>query len=100
MCAVEDLGRICRYSPRNRDLTRPEVFSYGTASIRMESSKTPPYFTYNTACAVLRGLAEFMTQNNWWVECDVRVLVEGTDVGSAMVWNPERDGGAALIDTP
>ena len=99
MCAVEDLARICRHHPRNREMLRPEVFNYGSVSIRMEGSKTPPYFSYNTACAVLRGLAEFMTENKWWVESDVRVVVQGTDVGSAMVWNPEGEGGVGLVDT-
>ena len=75
------------------------MLRYDAATIRMEGSETPPYFSYNTACAVLRGLAEYMTQYNWWYECDVRVLVQDTDVGSAMVWNPEGDGGVALIDT-
>ena len=99
MCAIEDLARICRYHPRAKDLSRPEVLRYGAVTIRMESSKTPPYFGYNTACAVLRGLAEYMTQYQWWFECDVRVLVQDRDVGSAMVWNPEGDSGVALIDT-
>lgn len=99
MCAIEDLARICRYHPRDRQLLKPEVLRYRTATIRMQGSKTPPYFTHNAACAVLRGLAEFMTQNNWWFECSVRVLVQGTDVGSVLVWNPEGDGGVALTGT-
>ena len=40
-----------------------------------------------------------MTQNNWWFECYVRVLVHGTDVGSVLVWNPEGDGGVPLVNT-
>ena len=40
-----------------------------------------------------------MTRENWWVESDVRVVVEGTDVGSARLWNPEGEGGVGLIDT-
>ena len=99
MCVVENLSRICRYHPRHKELSKPEILSYGKATIRMESHKMPPYLTYNIACAVLRGLAEFMTQNNWWVESNVRILVESTDVGSAIVWNPEGDGGVALLDT-
>lgn len=89
MCVVENLARICRYHPRSADLWRAEVLEYGTASIRLESTKNPPYFTYNTACAVLRGLAEYMTANQWWFESNVEVSVDGTLVGSAMVWNPE-----------
>lgn len=89
MCAVENLARICRYHPRSADLWRPEVLVYGTASIRLESIKNPPYFSYNTACAVVRGLAEYMTANQWWFESNVEVSVDGTLVGSAMVWNPE-----------
>lgn len=89
MCAVENLARICRSHPRSADLSRPQVLAYGTASIRLESLKNPPYFSYNTACAVVRGLAEYMTANQWWFESDVDVSVDGTLVGSALVWNPE-----------
>lgn len=88
MCAVENLARICRYHPRSEDLWRPEVLVYGTASIRQESIKNPPYFSYNTACAVVRGLAKYMTANQWF-ESNVEVSVDDTLVGSAMVWNPE-----------
>ena len=89
MCAVENLARICRYNPRATDLFRPQVLAYGIASIRLESLKSPPYFSYNTACAVVRGLAEYMTANQWWFESNVDVSVDGTLVGSAIVWNPE-----------
>ena len=98
MCAIENLARICRHHPHTSKLLKPEVLRYGGATIRMEGPKTSPGFTYNAACAGLRGLAEFMTQTNWWSECHVRVLMEDEEVGSVMVWNPEGDGGVSSMD--
>ena len=97
MCAVENLCRICRYHPRQSSLMKAEVLAYDRASIRLESFKDPPYLSYNTACVVLRGLAEFMTMNNWWYEANVDVFVEDKLVGNALLWNP--DGRLASTDT-
>lgn len=79
----------------------PKVFSYGTATVRLEPSgrKVQPYFTHQTACAVLRGLPEYMTLNDWWTESFVHVFVEGTMVGTAQLWNPYGDGRVALMET-
>lgn len=57
-----------------------------------------PYFNYNNVCALLRGLPEFMTLNEWWVESFVHVFVGGTEVGTAQVWNPYGAGGDAAVD--
>lgn len=99
MCAIENLGRICRYTPRGTDLGRAEVLTYDGASIRLESlrPRQPPYFDHNTACAVVRGLAEYMTKEGWWVESLVQVAVEGTVVGSALVWDPEGRGAVVGV---
>ena len=79
----------------------PKVFSYGTATVRLERSgrRIQPYFTHQTACAVLRGLPEYMTLNDWWTESFVHVFVEGTMVGTAQLWNPHGDGRVASMET-
>lgn len=37
--------------------------------------------------------------NHWWVESFVDVLVDGTLVGSAQLWNPEGENRVASMDT-
>lgn len=100
MCAIENLAKICRHNPRGADFANPKIFSYGTATIRLESSepRKQPYFTYSTACAVLRGLPEYMTLNRWWFESFVDVWVDGTMVGTAQLWNPDAENMVASID--
>ena len=99
MCAVEHLGRMCRYHFRTREVCRDEVSSYGSATIKLESSKTLPHYTLNFACAVLRVLGGYMTEKNWRVECSVRVVVQDTEIASVLVWNPNGKGGVASMDT-
>ena len=101
MCAVENLAKLCRYRSRSGDIGSRKVFSYGTATIRFErvEPRREPYFTANIACAVLRGLPEYMTLNDWWVESFVRVYVEGISVGSAQVWNPTGVGREGSLNT-
>lgn len=100
MCAIENLARLCRHNPRGEDFANRKLFSYGTATIRMErlEPRRQPYFSHNVACAVLRGLPEFMTLNDWWVESFVRVFVGGTMVGTAQVWNPNGEGRNASVN--
>ena len=100
MCAIEYLAKVCRYRPRSGDIGDRKVFSYGTATIKFErvEPRREPYFTPKIACAVLRGLPEYMTLNDWWVESFVRVYVEGTMVGSAQVWNPIGEGPGGSMD--
>ena len=57
-----------------------------------------PYFTFNGACAVLRGLTEYMTSSDWWVESFVEVLVDDTIVGTAQIWSPGGEGRAGPIE--
>lgn len=58
-----------------------------------------PYFTYYTACVVLRGLTEYMTSNDWWAESYVHVFVEGIIVGTAQVWDPDGEVKVASVET-
>ena len=99
MCAIENLATVCRHNPRAGNFANPKIFSYGTVSIRLESlePRTQPSFTYQAACATLRGLSEFMTINDWWYESFVDIVVYGTLVGSAQLWNPEGENSKDTV---
>ena len=81
-------------------MSSPESFTYGTVTIRFDRipRRTEPYFTQDTACAVLRGLPEYMTVSNWWVESFVFVISEGYIIGTAQVWDPHREGSVAPVE--
>ncbi len=68
--------------------------AYGTATIRLEGLQLSQetYFTYNTACAVLRGMPEYMTRNDWWVESLIHVYVDNLMAGTVILWNPGAEG--------
>ena len=97
MCAIENLARICRHHPRSDPLRRRENLIYGGVTISLEGSRRS--FTFNGMCAVVRGLAEFMTARNWWVESYVEIVIEGIEAGNVLVWNPDGGADAASIAT-
>ena len=70
MCVVENLIPMCRYSPSTDDILKSKIFEYGKAVVRLDDSKPEqePYLIFHTVCAIVRGLVEWMTGNDWWVE--------------------------------
>ena len=75
----------------------PSILKYGAVTIRFDRvpRRSAPYFTHDVVCAVLRGLPEYMTLSNWWVESFVHVLSEGATIGTAQLLNSPREGSVA-----
>ena len=100
MCAIENLGPVCRVNPPQQEMVYPSVFTFGGVKIRFDRVPriSGPYFTYDIICAVLRGLLEFMTLSNRWVESFVHVLSQGAIIGTAQVLNSQREGSVAPVE--
>ena len=100
MCAIENLGPVCRRYPTQQEMVDPSVFTFGGVKIRFDHvpRTSGPYFTHDIVCAVLRGLPEFMTLSNRWVESFVHVLSQGAIVGTAQVLNSQREGSVAPVE--
>ena len=100
MCAIEHLGPVCRRSPQEEEMVDPTILNYGGVTIRFDRvpRRSGPYLTHDVVCAVLRGLPEFMTLSNWWVESFVHVLSEGTIIGTAQLLNSQREGSVAPVE--
>ena len=100
MCAIENLGLVCRRNPQQQEMVDPSIFTFGGVTIRFNRvpRTSRPYFTHDIVCAVLRGLLEYMTLSNWWVESFVHVLAEGAIVGTAQLLNSQREGSVAPIE--
>ena len=98
MCAIENLALLCRRN-RNQEMTTPGIFTYGTVTIRFDPvrPRSGPVFTHNIACAVMRGLPEYMTLSDWWVESRVHIVSEDYIIGTAKVWNSQREGSVAPV---
>ena len=100
MCAIEYLAPVCRYQIPGRTIGKSKDYSFGSVIIHLENSGPQPesYISYNVACAVLRGLAEFMTVHDWWVESLVEIFVDDKMAGFATLRNLMSEADDPLID--